>query len=50
MFIRKFYDTATAEPATQVEEPIVEELGGAAALAKFGQKSDENRVFTPLSK
>jgi hypothetical protein len=47
MFIRKFYDTATAEPATQVEEPIVEELGGAAALAKFGQKSDENRVFTP---
>ena len=36
MFIRKFYDTATAEPATQVEEPIVEELGGAAALAALG--------------
>lgn len=43
--IRLFYDTATAEPATQVDRPNI-----AALMAKHGVNNDtENPVATPIS-
>lgn len=46
-FIRKFYDAGVVEAGGGAEAAVAEDLSPAASLAKFGQKSDENRV-TPV--
>jgi len=49
-FTRKFYNTDVADGGGGETETVVEEqpISGAAELAKFGQKSDENG-FKPVS-
>ena len=45
MFIRKFYEADVAEAGGgEVETVVSEDISPAAALAKFGNKSDENSV------
>lgn len=48
MFIRKFYDAEVTDAGGGTETAEVTTLSPAEAMAKFGSKSDENRVVAPV--